>query len=509
MTSDDTRLRERTASLTSAVDLAGSRLSEDVATRVREAIDGVHQRLALGVDHTVVALAGGTGSGKSSLFNQLTRLDFADVGVKRPTTARVTACAWSASAAALLDWLDVDVERRISRDLELDAEDESALAGLVLLDLPDHDSIEPAHRAVVDRILPLVDVLVWVVDPQKYADDALHSGYLSKSAGQEGSTVVALNQADTVPSGRRAALLADLRRLLTEDGLEGAPLVTVSARTGEGLRDLWSLLEAAVARRSIAAGRVAGELDRASRLILEDSPESAMTTVAEVAADESAAIAEAVGLTAVAEQVANGVRNGYGHPEFDRVQQDAVGLARTRWTARTSRGLRPGWARALESALAPSARIAAAIRKALSDVDLSTQGPPSGPTMRKAAFWAFGVAAMAAVLAVLGLAGVLSWSATAAVCGGLAGVALLVGLAIVFVRGRLRESLARRREKAVIEAGEAAIKQVVQETMAVPTQELLDAHRKVRELAVGAAEPSTGTVEAPSSTVADKDEAAK
>ena len=56
------------------------------------------------------------------------------------------------------------------------------LDGLVLLDLPDHDSTEVGHRLQVDRLVQLVDVLVWVVDPQKYADAALHDRYLSPLA---------------------------------------------------------------------------------------------------------------------------------------------------------------------------------------------------------------------------------------------------------------------------------------------------------------------------------------
>src|SRR5207253_1696815 len=40
------------------------------------------------------------------------------------------------------------------------------LSGLVLLDLPDHDSTETSHHEEVDRVVALADVLVWVLDPQ-------------------------------------------------------------------------------------------------------------------------------------------------------------------------------------------------------------------------------------------------------------------------------------------------------------------------------------------------------
>ena len=53
------------------------------------------RRLALSRDHTVVALAGATGSGKSSLFNRLSEMDLSKVGVRRPTTGLAHACVWS------------------------------------------------------------------------------------------------------------------------------------------------------------------------------------------------------------------------------------------------------------------------------------------------------------------------------------------------------------------------------------------------------------------------------
>ena len=53
-----------------------------------------------------------------------------------------------------------------------------SLDGLVLLDLPDFDSREMSHRSEAERVLELVDVFVWVTDPQKYADALLHDEYV-------------------------------------------------------------------------------------------------------------------------------------------------------------------------------------------------------------------------------------------------------------------------------------------------------------------------------------------
>ncbi|MBD5787218.1 ABC transporter [Cellulosimicrobium terreum] len=503
MTSHDAQLRTRTQDLEDALELAGDRLDPGVAAQVRDAIGGVRQRLALGVDHTVVALAGGTGSGKSSLFNRVSRLDFADVGVKRPTTALVTACSWSDAATALLDWLDVEPDRRITRDGELDADDESALGGLVLLDLPDHDSIEPAHRAVVDRVLPLVDLLVWVVDPQKYADDALHSGYLQKSAGLEGSMVVALNQIDTVPEGRRDALVADMERLLSEDGLAGVYVTTVSARTGDGLDEVRSLLEQAVARRSVAASRVAGELDRAGAMLLAETPGEVPWTMSTAVQAEVDALVDVTGLVGVAGQVGAAVRNGYGRPEQPPVNPDAVSLSRSRWVSRAGKALRPGWRAALDDAVAPAAEVARGVADGLRRIPLDTRGPASARATRRAAWVALGLGVVAGVLAVLGALDVIDMSRPVlTTCAVVAAVAVVGAVVCFLMVLQLRRTLGRRREQQVLASGRGAIERVVQETMGRPTQELLDAHRRVRELAQSArdrdpAAPLTGALRLP------------
>ncbi|WP_265523120.1 GTP-binding protein [Oerskovia flava] len=503
MTSHDAQLRARTQDLRQALDLAGDRLDPDVADTVATAIAGVSERLALGVDHTVVALAGGTGSGKSSLFNRLTRLDFADVGAKRPTTARITACAWSEDATSLLDWLEVDHERRITRGGELDGVNEEAISGLVLLDLPDHDSIEPAHREVVDRVLPLVDVLVWVVDPQKYADDALHSGYLRKSVGLEASMVVVLNQIDTVPPTRRDTLAGDMSRLLQEDGLSGVFVAMVSAKTGEGLDELRELLEQAVARRSVSASRVAGELDRAGELLLSQTPGDVPWSMSAAVEQEVRSLGEAAGLAAVAGQVSAAVRNGYGRPEFSPVQGDAVTLSRGRWLARAGRSLRPGWRRSLEESVASADTIIARTTAALAKVSLDTRGPTSARATRTTAFVALAVGIVTGAVSILGSLGTLDLDdGLTTALAIVAAVSVVVAVGSFLAGVQIRRTLARRREQAVVASGLGAIERVVQENLARPTQALLDEHRQVRELAQSARDttkvaPLTGAVRLP------------
>ena len=98
-------------------------------------------------------------------------------------------------AAPLLDWLGVQRRHRYARASVLDS-GESDLDGLILLDLPDHDSVVTASMAAVDRLSKLADMVIWVLDPQKYADAAVHNRYLIPLAGHAAVFTVVLNQID-------------------------------------------------------------------------------------------------------------------------------------------------------------------------------------------------------------------------------------------------------------------------------------------------------------------------
>ncbi|MGK5555371.1 GTPase [Actinomadura kijaniata] len=251
-------LDERLAALGEAAGLAEGRLDDDVVKRARAVVGRAGARAALSVDHTVAALAGATGSGKSSLLNALSGTDLADVGVTRPTTAAAQAARWDPEGSGpLLDWLEVPRRHTVEGG-------DPALSGLVLLDLPDHDSIEVAHRLEVDRLVGVVDLLVWVLDPQKYADAAVHERYLRPLARHRDVTVVVLNQVDRLPDRAVRRCLDDLRGLLADDGLAGVPVLAVSARTGRGLPELRSLLAERVSRRQAWAARLAADVATAA-----------------------------------------------------------------------------------------------------------------------------------------------------------------------------------------------------------------------------------------------------
>src|SRR5699024_10710714 len=94
---------------------------------------------------------------------------------RRPTTAHAQAVvchgphAQDDDAGPLLDWLGVSRRAAVRND---------RLSSAVLVDLPDVDSLRQDHQLRAERLTERADVLVWVLDPQKYADAVVHQQYL-------------------------------------------------------------------------------------------------------------------------------------------------------------------------------------------------------------------------------------------------------------------------------------------------------------------------------------------
>ncbi|MGL5811587.1 MAG: GTPase, partial [Nocardioides sp.] len=217
--------------LEAAVTAARGRLDTSVVDNAQLIVDQAAGRLRLAANYTVVGIAGATGSGKSSTFNALTELELSATGVRRPTTSWASACVWGdEDASDLLEWLGIPPRYQTTRDSVLQTgREDNSLRGVVLLDLPDHDSTEVSHHLEVDRLVQLADLLIWVLDPQKYADAAIHERYLAPLSTHQDVTMVVLNQMDTVPADRRMAMLDDVRRLLAADGMTTVPVMGISA----------------------------------------------------------------------------------------------------------------------------------------------------------------------------------------------------------------------------------------------------------------------------------------
>lgn len=309
-------LGERLAALDEATAAGAGALSPALLDRARTVRSRAGERMLLSEHHTVVALAGATGSGKSSLVNALAGQEVARVDVLRPTTAVATAVVHPPPGAGpLLDWLGV-ADRVTPPGAPAD--------GVVVLDLPDHDSVVSDHRLEAERLVAVVDLMVWVLDPQKYADAAVHDRYLVHLGTHQDVVLVVLNQVDRLTPDERDAVLADVRRLLAVDGLPQVRVLPVSALTGEGVPELRAALADASARREAAAARWHAEVDAlAADILAACGPAASAPPAADAALVD--ALAVAAGVPVVARAVEGSVRGA---------ARRATGWPPVRWLGR-------------------------------------------------------------------------------------------------------------------------------------------------------------------------------
>ncbi len=340
-------LARRIVALEHAADaLTGVAPKQSVA-EARDTLERIDRRRALSAEHTVIGFFGATGSGKSSLVNALVGQEVTRAAVRRPTTVQpVAAILGDAGSEDLLDWLEVAERHRLDgsgcaleqaatapagrrgrRARSTEASPADGTPGMVLLDLPDLDSVEKANRAIAERMTGMVDVIVWVTDPQKYADAVLHREFVRPFASHDAVTLLVLNQMDRIRESEREAVLESLGALARRDGLESAPVLGVSAQTGQGLEDLRALLvEIARKREAVAARHRADVSAAAGRLRLAADPAGLPAQAGRAAID---ALVEDLAAAARIEPVAQGVGASYRHRAAQR-----VGWPMLRWIRR-------------------------------------------------------------------------------------------------------------------------------------------------------------------------------
>ena len=296
------------ASLKDAISYGEGRVPETVLLDAAETLERLSQRRELSTEHTVIGFFGATGSGKSTLFNAIAGQNIALSAPTRPTTSTVQAAIWEAEGSEeLLDWLGINKRvypqtqalaaegeategneaggnnksaggvaapnavtepapglfNRIRRAVGGRGEMRTRTGGLILLDMPDFDSVTTTNRDLAARMMRYVDVLVWVVDPQKYADAVIHRDFMVPLAVSGAQALCVLNQADKLAPAEVPAVLASLTRLLQAEGTEAhllAAPIAVSARTGEGVDVLRDLLAQVAAAKSLSLQRTDAQL---------------------------------------------------------------------------------------------------------------------------------------------------------------------------------------------------------------------------------------------------------
>ena len=219
----------------------------------------VSGRLGFPAETYVLALVGGTGVGKSSLLNALAGSSVSDASARRPTTAHPLAWVPRSSRpdlGGLMGWLGIP-------DNEVRDHAEETLGNVAILDLPDLDSIEEEHRQRVEAILPRVDAVVWVTDPEKYHDAILHDDFLATWLPRLERQVVVLNKTDRLSNDDATRVQRDLERDLAPMARGGArvvrvPVLLTSARGSDtgGIEPLRGWLAGAVEAKRVVRAHV-------------------------------------------------------------------------------------------------------------------------------------------------------------------------------------------------------------------------------------------------------------
>ncbi|MFW5416931.1 dynamin family protein [Nocardiopsis sp. CNT-189] len=175
----------------------------------------------------LIAVAGSTGAGKSTLVNSLVGEQVTTTGVRRPTTnSPVLACN-----PADVDWFSEasflpTLPRVRQQGLAMPGKDgmlvlaasESMPEGVALLDTPDVDSAVAAHHEFAAKFLDAADLWVFVTTSRRYADARVWE-FLQVARDRDTSLAVVLSR---VPERGREQLLDHFSAMLQANGLGGA-----------------------------------------------------------------------------------------------------------------------------------------------------------------------------------------------------------------------------------------------------------------------------------------------
>ncbi|MBP2702884.1 50S ribosome-binding GTPase [Microbispora sp. RL4-1S] len=233
------QLRGAVKGLHFGLDVPGAQEARKAQSAVLAQLDDyVIPRVHMSTAPALVAVAGSTGAGKSTLVNTLAGQQVSRTGVRRPTTSiPVLVCHPDDR-----DWYATgDLLAGVTRLAEPAGDTASGSVvlvpaprlpqGVALLDTPDIDSVVEEHHDVAHRMLDAADLWVFVTTAARYAD-APSWGLLRRAKERGARLVIVLSR---VPKRSREVIVKHFGRMLDEYGLgEVERFVINETAVGEG-----------------------------------------------------------------------------------------------------------------------------------------------------------------------------------------------------------------------------------------------------------------------------------
>jgi len=142
-------------------------LSENTLEQLSASVNATPGQLFEQSSHRplVTGLFGGTGVGKSTLLNRLAGEPIARASAERPTSRDITIYV---HRSVSVDHLPDNLPMQRMRTALHNNDD---YQHVMFVDMPDFDSVEQSNRDLVNLWLPHLDVVMYVVSPERYRDD--------------------------------------------------------------------------------------------------------------------------------------------------------------------------------------------------------------------------------------------------------------------------------------------------------------------------------------------------
>ncbi|TAN50187.1 MAG: GTP-binding protein [Methylococcaceae bacterium] len=201
----------------------------------------------------VVAFFGGTGVGKSSLLNRLAGQPVARTGVERPTSREVSVFLHESVHLQRLPG-DFPLEK-----VKIARHQEAGQRHIMWIDMPDMDSTEHGNREQVMAWLPHIDVLVYVVSPERYRDEK--AWRLLQSHGSEHAWLFIMNQWDRAQEVQKQ----DFGKQLARAGFTDPVILCTDCREPAAARQTDDFPQLAQIIHSLCDHHTVGQLEQRTR----------------------------------------------------------------------------------------------------------------------------------------------------------------------------------------------------------------------------------------------------